>query len=201
MVNTKLEPYRQLWPRVGKTGERISFQMSHVFCLSIPKRQEGRNSWHGGFLHVSAGKEITSEEAANPSVEESHPPSRGGGGGARRISWDKSLTPPSPSTFPRTSDKQSVGGNSLYEVPPEGGRGGGGRGGGGSRAGDQPRQSATALGWSSGFSSSPEVQMQVLVEVGNLVRAAARKRGASQRKQRRKLSLFTRSQIKIGTEY
>lgn len=73
------------------------------------------------------------------------------GGGGRRISWVKPLGSPSPLATPRTNAGVEGVGSSRY------------------------LKAATALGWSDGFASLPEVQMQVLAEVGRLVRAAAKK--------------------------
>ncbi|CAM9135722.1 unnamed protein product [Ectocarpus sp. 12 AP-2014] len=75
----------------------------------------------------------------------------GGGGGGRRISWVKPLGSPSTLATPRTNAGVERVGSS------------------------RSLKAATALGWSDGFASLPEVQMQVLAEVGRLVRAAAKK--------------------------
>ncbi|CAM9771530.1 unnamed protein product [Ectocarpus sp. 6 AP-2014] len=77
--------------------------------------------------------------------------SNSGGGGGRRISWVKPLGSPSPLATSRTNAEVERVGSS------------------------RSLHAATALGWSDGFASLPEVQMQVLAEVGRLVRAAAKK--------------------------
>lgn len=73
------------------------------------------------------------------------------GGGGRRISWVKPLGSLSPLGTPRANADVERAGSS------------------------RALKAATALGWSDGFASLPEVQMQVLAEVGRLVRAAAKK--------------------------
>ncbi|CAM9250937.1 unnamed protein product [Hapterophycus canaliculatus] len=117
----------------------------------------GAKSLYEESPHALATKEGQADEAAYPLAEEVHSSSRDSGGGARRIPWKKSLISPNLLASPRTS------------------------GGGGFHADNESRKSATALGWSDGFATMPELQMQVLMEVGNHVRAAARKREAAQR--------------------
>ncbi|CAM9478757.1 unnamed protein product [Ectocarpus sp. 4 AP-2014] len=73
------------------------------------------------------------------------------GGGGRRISWVKPLGSPSTLTTLRANAGVERVGSS------------------------RSLKAATALGWSDGFASLPEVQMQVLAEVGRLVGAAAKK--------------------------
>ncbi|CAM9355835.1 unnamed protein product [Ectocarpus fasciculatus] len=73
------------------------------------------------------------------------------GGGGRRISWVKPLGSLSPLGTPRANADVERAGRS------------------------RALKAATALGWSDGFASLPEVQMQVLAEVGRLVRAVAKK--------------------------
>ncbi len=137
------------------------------------------------------GPPFSSGDAAGP--EGGTPPlSLGGDVGGRRISWEKPLeaSPTSPPGSPGTAGAVG-GGSGGSSREPGGGRSsngsGGGRGGaeesesgggGGDGLGNsRARKSGTptALGWSEGFDSSPEVQMQALAEVGRLVRAAARK--------------------------
>lgn len=149
-----------------------------IWLMRIHLRTAGRTEpLHEESPHASTSNKGTPEGASYPLAQEIHSPSRGGGGRGRRISWDKSLSSASPSAFPSTNVEHGVGDSkgSLNEVTPEVGR----DGGGGSRSENQ--KPPNALGWSDGFASLPEVQMQVLMEVGNLVRAAARKRGTSQR--------------------
>lgn len=126
--------------------------------------------------------------AAEDTEQDGGPPlSRGGDAGGRRISWEKppAAAPSSPPGPQRTAD--AVGGGSSSNRgggAEESGSGGVGAGGGVDRLGDGRTQrpgTAAALGWSEGFASSPEAQMQVLAEVGRLVRAAARKGGGDTR--------------------
>eukprot|EP00903_Cladosiphon_okamuranus_P017392 g16020.t2 len=104
-------------------------------------------------------------------------PSRSKCGGGRRISWETPLASPDPVESPRASVGKSVisnvnsGSNSKFAADAEAGVGAGSSG-----YKREPPKSATALGWSDGFESLPEVQMQALVEVAKLVRAAARKK-------------------------
>ncbi|CAN0055726.1 unnamed protein product [Scytosiphon promiscuus] len=129
--------------------------------VAVDLRESGSTEYFDDLTpHAAASKSGKPNEAADVSAEDLHSPLRGGNGGARRISWNKSLTSSSPLASGRTSVEH--------------------RGGDNRSSLNHAAQSAVALGWSDGFESSPEVQMQVLMEVGNLVRKAARKRGAAQ---------------------
>lgn len=148
------------------------------------KRTVGVDGQDNGFPFSAAKEKRETTEPAN-SAAASPSPSRENGGGGRRISWETPLASSSPLGSPRTTAGKSVGsdrtpgGNSGLATGEE--NESGDRGGGYNRG---PPKSATALGWSDGFASLPEVQMQVLLEVGKLVRAAARKgRGGNQGKE------------------
>lgn len=81
-----------------------------------------------------------------------------------------------PLESPSASGGNGVGASGISASNDGAVEGGNGNGGGSSsRTNSLTRKSATALGWSDRFASMPEVQMQVLAEVGKLVRAAARK--------------------------
>lgn len=101
-----------------------------------------------------------------------------GGGGGRRISWEKPLVSSNPLASPSSRGGNGVEGgesSTSNDVTAEGRNENRGGGGSNSRANSLTQKTTTALGWSDGFASMPEIQMQVLTEVGKLVRAAARK--------------------------
>lgn len=77
----------------------------------------------------------------------------------RRISWQEN--DPLATTSPTSSNGTPVGGGV----------------GGAHEQGVGERTQNLGLGWADGFDSAPEVQMQVLAQVGRLVRAAARRGG------------------------
>lgn len=144
-------------------------------CKPRLKQTAGAHSQDDGFSFSAMNNNMDPTEPAHPAKGSPSPP-RGDGGGGRRISWERPVASPSPLGTPRTSAGKGVASN---RTPGSNGgsaageENGDGEGGNGYNRGIP--KSATALGWSDGFTSLPDVQMQALVEVGRLVRAAARK--------------------------
>lgn len=128
-----------------------------------------------GFSFSAASKKRETTEPTSSATALSSP-SRSKGGGGRRISWETPLASSDPLESPsigagKSADSnRTLGSNSKFAADAENGSGAGVSG---YKTGTP--KSATTSGWSDGFESLPEVQMQVLVEVGKLVRAAARK--------------------------
>lgn len=133
------------------------------------------DSQDGGFCFSATNKRGQTTKTTHPSTGLPSA-SRGDGDGGRRISWETPLASSSLLGSPRTSAGKGVesnrtpGSNSDFAAGEENGSANGGSG-----YNSRTAKFAPALGWSGGFASLPEVQMQVLVEVGKLVRAAARK--------------------------
>lgn len=153
-------------------------------CLSRPRSHTSRTlKTLAGLDGQGDGSPFSAASNNRETIRPAHPattlssPSRGEGGGGRRISWETPLASSSPLGSPRTDTGKGVGSN---RTPGSNGGFASGEENPSSDGGDEYNRGlpkpATALGWSDGFASLPEVQMQVLVEVGKLVRASARKR-------------------------
>lgn len=137
--------------------------------LVAPETNAGMDGEDDGFSFQAANQNRETIEPTQPATALPSP-SRVDGGGGRRISWDMPLASSSPLGSPRTGAGNGVGStrtpgsNGVSSAAEENGSG----------YNRRTPKSAPALGWSDGFVSLPEVQMQVLVEVGKLVRAAAK---------------------------
>ena len=162
-----------------KTDSRSSparFHTAHA-CGYLKRMAGGDGRDDGAPFSAANEKRETTKPAHSAAALSSSSPGKNGGG--RRISWETPLASSSLLESPRTTAGNKTPGSNSAMAGEEGDESGG-RGSGYNRGASN---SATALGWSDGFASLPEVQMQVLVEVGKLVRAAAGKgKGGNQGK-------------------